>query len=168
MTNRRTLWTLWGSVVVVTIALSIWGRPLQRFVRERLSAESLAVAIGVAIAALALAAVVWVVRRRSLAALAHALWLAPLVVFLPPAFPIVEERIHFVLFGLFGFLTLQLLAPIPGLAAGLAAALVDEGLQAFVPDRVADWRDVGMNGAAATIGAVLALAGREKESYPTV
>jgi hypothetical protein len=66
-----------------------------------------------------------------------------------------EEKLHLLLFGVWGFLTLRLFGLGYALLICLSVAGLDEGLQHLVPDRVADWRDVGMNAASAVAGVVL-------------
>ena len=68
-----------------------------------------------------------------------------------------EERVHFLQYGLMSLLAQRAfgLAPLPKIvgAAALTSALglLDELLQGLLPSRHFEWRDVGMNAAAAVI-----------------
>jgi len=70
--------------------------------------------------------------------------------------PLFEERIHLLQYGLVGFLWTNaffyyqkpnslLLPIIGGCFAGLATACLDEAIQAILPYRVGDLRDVGFD-----------------------
>jgi hypothetical protein len=72
-----------------------------------------------------------------------------------------EERIHFVQYGLVGILLAWALADprnsrrltaLRALALGSVAGVVDEVLQGFIPGRVFDWRDIGINCLAVALG----------------
>ena len=72
-------------------------------------------------------------------------------------------RVHLVEYGLLAVLILRVLPRRPGIwpfLAALAAAstvgLVDETVQHFLPNRVFDWYDVGLNSAAALLGLLTA------------
>ncbi|MEQ8331510.1 MAG: VanZ family protein [Longimicrobiales bacterium] len=81
-----------------------------------------------------------------------------------------EERTHLFEYGLVGVLVHQALeerrgngaaVPVPPLlAVGLTAALgwIDEGIQALLPDRVYDLRDVGVNALAGCMAVAAAMA----------
>lgn len=156
MTKRRAGF-FWLATVAGTALLSVFGRRLQRVVAESASTEARAIVIGTVLVAVALLALVWVARTHGRKALLHLLWLAPLLAVIPPLLPIVEERVHFALFGWLGFVTLLRFEPGPGFAVCVAVSALDEGLQGLLPDRVADLRDVGVNTAAAMIGGLIAL-----------
>ena len=66
----------------------------------------------------------------------------------------VEERMHFLTFGLFGALSMALFAPRYAFIICLLGAGGDELLQFYLPDRVGDWRDVAFN-ALASFGAAI-------------
>ena len=83
-------------------------------------------------------------------------WAIPLFLIAPHFLPIVEERVHFIVFGLLGFFTLKLFPPALAYALCLLMAMADEGLQWFLPDRVGDLRDVAVNLVAAWAGVTLA------------
>jgi VanZ family protein len=70
-----------------------------------------------------------------------------------------EERLHFFTFGLFGFLSKRLLPTWLAIVSIITWSGGDELFQAWLPDRVGDWRDVGMNVVASIIGISIALIG---------
>ncbi len=150
----------WIAALAAILTLSLWGRPIQGWVHAHVRGELLAWGIGGVLAALTLAGLWRVVRYRGTRALLHLLWLLPGLALLPEVFPLVEERVHFIVFGLFGFFTLRLFPLVPGLAICALVAGLDELLQAYLPDRVGDLRDVGVNLVASIIGGWLAWKGR--------
>jgi VanZ family protein len=87
-----------------------------------------------------------------------------------------EERIHFLEYGIAGYLSLRALAhdflP-PKLyfwAAGLTFLLgwLDEGIQAILPNRVYDMRDVLINGFAGILGILIVrILSKPDDFYPT-
>ena len=62
------------------------------------------------------------------------------------------ERLHFIIFGLFGFFSARLFTPPFAASFCLLMGAGDELLQYFLPSRVGDLRDVGFNLIAATFG----------------
>lgn len=88
--------------------------------------------------------------RRSLASLSIALG----VVLFSLHLPLFEERIHLLQYGILGFLWTQTflylrkgcsLAAVAGCLAALATACLDELIQAILPYRVGDFRDIGFD-----------------------
>lgn len=70
-----------------------------------------------------------------------------------------EERVHIILFGFLGFL-LGVHSQRPALQwilLGLIIAALDEGLQALLPYRVGDLRDIILNSLSLLLGALVAL-----------
>jgi hypothetical protein len=70
-----------------------------------------------------------------------------------------EERVHILLFGFLGFL-LGVHSQRPALQwilLGLLVAVLDEGLQALLPYRVGDLRDIIINSLSLLLGALAAL-----------
>jgi hypothetical protein len=152
-------WVLSGSLIPL---LSLYGRSLQRWTRQYLEPDTLAWVVGVPACVLVLAAVVWLTRRNGRAALWHALWGIPIFVVLPLTLPIVAERLHFVVFGVFGFLSLRVFGAIVGIGLCLVGSGLDELFQWYLPDRVGDWRDVHANAIASVAGAILAWVGSRR------
>lgn len=147
--------TLWVASILTIFLFSAFGLALRRFVAAHLSLDHLQLVIG---AVLLAAVVAWAVRYgrrlgwlwRAVVA-AGGLYAAWYAVQMHDA----VEAIHLLLFGVFGFLTLDLFGPWPGIAVCLALAGIDEALQGVIPGRVADWRDVGLNASAALGGGLL-------------
>jgi len=150
----------WGGNVLVIVALSVWGRPLLAAVNRAVSRATLgAILLGITLGALG-AVACWLTLRRGPARLLHLLWLVPVGVGMELFQETLEERIHVPLFGLLGFLSARLWPPGRAILLGLGVAAGDEVLQAWLPDRVGDWRDVAVNGTAALMGTALAILGR--------
>ena len=137
--------------------LSIFGRQLQRWAYSELSKELLGwLLIGLLVVGVGV--VIYVLLRLDWRKLWHVLWLAPVFLWLPwtmSAHP--EERMHFLLFGALGWLAPQIMILPWAIISVLALAMGDELLQHFLPSRVGDWRDVGVNVLAASGGLLLAL-----------
>ena len=67
--------------------------------------------------------------------------------------PVIEERVHFIVFGSFGFLSMLVFSPKIAISLCISVSVLDEGLQWFLPDRVGDWFDVSINSLASVAGA---------------
>ncbi|MDX2470225.1 MAG: VanZ family protein [SAR324 cluster bacterium] len=65
------------------------------------------------------------------------------------------ERLHFIIFGLFGFFSARLFQPPYALGFCVTLGAGDELLQYFLPSRVGDLRDVGFNLVAASFGLLI-------------
>lgn len=158
----RGLLAAWLTVGAGIPLLSFVGRDLQRALQQSLPHAVITWLISLTLLGLVAAAVSWLVQRQGPRNLWHLLWLLPLVLTIHLAFPVAEERMHFILFGLFGFLNLRLLVPVAGLTLCMAGAGLDELLQLGLPERVADLRDVASNAVAGLGGAVLAIVGERE------
>ena len=155
---------LWGVCLVIIPLFSVFGRSLQRIARENIQADTLSMGIAVMLIVCATAASVWLLRRGELRRSLHLLWLLPLFGVSAYLVPFVEERLHFILFGAFGFLTMRVFGVSVGLVVCCLFSGLDEGLQWLLPDRVGDWRDVTMNILASGMGMTLAYLGEESGS----
>ncbi len=102
------LFESWLAVLLAIPLLSYFGRSLQREVRELIAVDLLAWLIALLLLIMAIAVVVWLVKQQGRWAVLHLTWLVALILSLPWLFPLVEERLHFVFFGLLGFLSLRL------------------------------------------------------------
>ncbi len=151
-------WIFVGALIPV---MSFFGRPLQRFISDRLDGGDLAPVMGGALVVAAGASLAWMARRRSKKVLWHGLWLVAVMLVITQLVPNATEWFHFVLFGLFGLLTTRLWRAAAAVAICLAVSGGDELLQWVLPDRVGDLRDVAMNIAACLLGAAVALIGGE-------
>ena len=137
--------------------LSIFGRQLQRWVYEELSKELLGWLL-ISLLVAGVGVVIYVLLRLDWRKLWHVLWLAPIFLWLPwtmSTHP--EERLHFLLFGALGWLAPQVMALPWTIITLLSLAVGDEVLQYFLPSRVGELRDVGVNVLAASGGLLLAL-----------
>lgn len=158
----------WLTSALVIPCLSAFGRPLQHWAYQNPGETAVAWVISLLLIGLGLAAIRWLAdqtlngKRYTLVLITIALVLAftTIIAILPRT----EERLHFVTFGLFGFLSRRLFPTWSAVIVSLAWAGGDELFQAWLPDRVGDWRDVGMNTVAAVMGMGLAWLGKLKPS----
>ena len=137
--------------------LSIFGRQLQRWAYDELSKELLGWLL-ISLLVVGVGVVIYVLLRLDWRKLWHVLWLAPVFLWLPwtmSTHP--EERLHFLLFGALGWLAPQIMALPWAWLTLLSLAVGDEVLQYFLPSRVGELRDVGVNVLAASGGLLLAL-----------
>ena len=155
--TKKTFQIIFVLVILMLPTLSIFGRQLQHWAYEELSKELLGwLLIGLLVVGVGV--VIYVLLRLDWRKLWHLLWLAPIFLWLPwtmSAHP--EERLHFLLFGTLGWLAPQIMTLPWAIISVLALAMGDELLQHFLPSRVGDWRDVGVNALAASGGLLLAL-----------
>ncbi|HEC05743.1 MAG TPA: VanZ family protein [Thiolapillus brandeum] len=153
---------IWLLLAVLIPLLSVYGRSLQRVVKTAMPAGGLALFF-VTLSLLLLAALTaWFRAQGRSGQIWHLAWLIPLFLLLPLTLPLVEERLHFVVFGGFGFFSMLLFSPPVAVLVSLAASGLDEALQWALPDRVGDWRDVGFNVIASLGGATAAFFGGRK------
>jgi hypothetical protein len=149
-------------VTIVTIpTLSFTGRRLQHWLQETLSQQGtrwlvIFLLLTTLMAYLARHIGNW--RRLGMSLI---LLLIPLLAILHYV-PINEERVHFIVFGLLGFLSTTLFTLPISLIIGLGYSIGDELFQWLLPDRVGDVRDVVFNILAYSMGLLLALS----ERYP--
>ena len=153
-------WILIGALIPV---MSLYGRDMQRFMRDQLEGGSYVLVLGGALVVAAGASVVWLMRRRSKQTLWLGLLLLVAIVLITQLLHNPTEWIHFVLFGAFGLLATLLWRPSMAIAICLLMSGGDELFQWFLPDRVGDPRDVLMNIAACLLGASVALSRGETE-----
>ncbi len=160
ISGGRAAWGAWLLLLIAIPSISAWGRPLLEALLGLMSPTWLALLM-ILCSLLALAAcTVWAYRRQGTRrAVLLSGWLIVLFLLLPLTLPVVEERIHFLLFGGFGFFSVLLFPLLVALAVALLGAGLDELWQWVLPDRVGDWRDVGINAIAAVGGAVAARLG---------
>ncbi|MCF8026393.1 MAG: VanZ family protein [Desulfobacteraceae bacterium] len=145
----------WAINVVIIFGLCVWGRPLQHWVQEKIPLMW----VGYAVTAVLAAAVLLLVLRQIRFKIRPGIILAGLVAagILALTFDMKrpEEKLHLLLFGALGFISIRLFGLWKGLLICLALAGADELLQLYLPSRVGDFRDVGMNSVAGVAGAVV-------------
>ncbi len=135
---------------------SFYGRPLQLHIMERFSLEELSLWLGLFFGTVLTVMLLALLKAPKSPYVYHFTWVVPLVILLYFSLPFVE-KIHIVLFGLFGFLTQKLFCKKTAAVFCVAISFLDELLQHFLSDRVGDWRDVGLNVFSAFLGMLLAL-----------
>lgn len=163
----RMILTVWFLSAIVIPVLSAFGRPLQHWVYRNFGETAVAVMIGICLLALGSAAIYRqmnrIVKWHSYSHLFIGMSLLIVVAIITISLPQTEERLHFVTFGIFGFFSRRLFSVWIALLAIVTWSVGDELFQAWLPDRVGDWRDVGINIVAGVIGLGFAWAGPKKE-----
>ncbi len=165
--NRIKKWPLflcWALSFISIPLLSFFGRPLQKFIDGNLTAGVQAVAL-IFIAAGMLCAFLFILRsmdhQKKLRSL---LWPGVIlfcILLLYNALPL-PEKIHVIVFGIFGFLSFRLFGIQIALSLCLVMSGLDELLQYFLADRFGEWRDAMINFVSSGLGIFFAhfLAGR--------
>lgn len=162
VTDRHLL-TAWSVAALSIPCLSAFGAPLRRWIAQTLGGVTITWIISLLLISLSAAAIRWLAVQSQnrnwsiliLTTIALGIAFTSITLQLPRT----EERLHFVVFGLFGFLSKRL-HPI-----GLTIIIIltwsggDELFQGWLADRVGDWRDVGMNIIASTMGISIAFLG---------
>jgi len=166
--SPRYLVIAWFMSALFILCLSAFGRPLQHWVFRSMGEVTIAWLIGLLLFGLGVTAIYWLAKtglkgnRYTLVLITIALVVALIVI--TTSLPQTEERLHFVTFGLFGFFSKRLFPTWLAILAILVLSSGDELFQAWLPDRVGDWRDVGINITAGIIGLGFAWAGPMKIS----
>lgn len=160
--RKKNILCAWLMLVMLIPLLSVFGRPLQRIARSVIPPMGLALLFGAVSLFLIGALAIWFRKQGRPGWFWYLFWMIPLFILFPMTLPIVEERLHFILFGGFGFLSMLLFSPPTALLVSVLAAGLDEALQWALPDRVGDWRDVGFNVLACLGGAGAAFFGARK------
>lgn len=152
----------WLLLLAFIPLLSYSGRRLQYFLNQYLSESYLGFTLGVLLLALVLVAGRWLYQVNKADFWITLLWFIPLFLILPMMLPLGIERMHFIVFGVFGFISLRLWHKAPGLVICFSVALLDEVFQWWLPDRVGDLSDVLINLVAVYGGALFAISGTIK------
>jgi len=153
---------LWLFVAALIPLLSIYGRSIQKALKEHLSSNQLTILLGLILLIISLKAIYWLIKNHSYRRIWHLTWFAPLFLVAPYLMPIIEERAHFIVFGSFGFLSMLAFSPKIALTICISTSVLDEGLQWYLPDRVGDWFDVAINILASVAGAIFSFISRKQ------
>lgn len=154
----------WAITLLLIPLLSVYGRRLQYLVRDNFTSTQLAIVFFTLSILLLGLLFRHAVKSQRQNLLLHVIWTAVVFLLLPFAFSNVEERLHFIVFGVFGFFSVKIFgATIAVLVISVVSGL-DECLQWLLPDRVGDLRDVGINWLAGIAGCLLALTVSEKNA----
>lgn len=146
---------VWLLNLLIIPTLSIKGRPLQRYVAETVSDAQLA-SFFLIVSIVLLGSLVYYLRQKQMAGRwIHLVWGALVFIIIPLLLPTVAERLHFIVFGLFGFFSFRLFGLKKAIWICLVVGLSDEILQWWLPERYGDWRDVGFNWLACLAGILL-------------
>lgn len=147
LTQKKRFLLAWLLVLFLLPALSFFGRALQHWVRGQIDSDEL----GLVFVLLTIG--VLIIGFRSLRSLGSPtvfqisyIFLTSIIyLVLPLQLPLVEERAHFIIFGVFGFLSFKVFGLRLGLLLCILASTGDELFQWYLPDRVGDWADVRLN-----------------------
>jgi len=157
---RSKLWSfIWAYIALIYLTLPLM-RNILRWIKSSFGPESLSLGLNLLLACAALALLATALRHGLKTLLLIAVPLAAMGS-LALQLPIAEERIHFLQYGLLGLLvvkTTRLRSTLQLLAAGLFVIAVgggDELIQWWLPNRVGDWRDVGINTLAGLLGVAM-------------
>jgi len=149
----------WLFLLAFIPLLSYSGRSLQNILNQIITEDDLGLLLVILMVAIVLIAGRWLNQKNPSKLWRTQFWFVPLFVIIPLMLPITIERVHFIVFGIFGFVSLLLWNRVPGLIiCGLMAGM-DEVFQWWLPDRVGDLRDVLINMIAVYGGAMFALTG---------
>jgi hypothetical protein len=155
--SERTLTLIWALSASLIPLMSIFGRNWQTYAALLFSAQQ----IGWIILSLLVAGVASTLgyhfRTIGPRLLWHLPWLIILFVGIPASLSIPVERLHFVTFGIYGFLSMRLFPLAIAIIACVSLSVGDEWLQWWLPNRVGEWRDVGLNALACCGGATYAI-----------
>lgn len=160
--NKKIVLYSWLMLVMLIPMVSVFGRSLQRMAQSTIPPTGLALFFGAVSLLLIGTLTIWLRKHGRAGWFWHLFWVIPLFIIYPMTLHIVEERLHFILFGGLGFLSMLLFSPIVAVVVSLLGSGLDELLQWVLPDRVGDWRDVRFNAIAAMGGAAAAFFGVRK------
>lgn len=162
-THQPGLWISWLLLLLFIPLLSYSGRSLQNLLNQIVTADILGILLALLLLAIVLVAGRWLYQSNPEKLWLTLFWFIPLFIVIPLMLPIAIERMHFIVFGMFGFVSLLYWNKLPGLViCGLMAGL-DEVFQWWLPDRVGDMRDVLINLVAVYGGGLFALSGKNNQ-----
>ncbi|VAX31137.1 hypothetical protein MNBD_NITROSPIRAE01-1056 [hydrothermal vent metagenome] len=157
--------TPWGSVLIYTgliYAALPFGRGWQQFLRKQLGSD-FGLSINLLLFFAALFTVFWIIKKTTKIYLLLSIIVLGALLFFVAQMNLPAERIHFLQYGILGYLIARAVKPrflgISGfifvLVLGSAIGLGDELIQWVLPSRVFDWWDVSYNMIGTAIGATL-------------
>lgn len=160
--NRWPLYLLWALTLTSIPIISVFGRPLQKWAFTRLGAGQVAILLGTVLFLLLFLLVIYLARhiREHRRIFFSGFVLAVFFLLVQWKIPVVEERLHVILFGLFGFLSFRLF-PVPlGIVFCIVLSAGDELLQLYLVDRVGELHDVYLNLLSTGLGGFLSIYAR--------
>lgn len=159
---RSRLWALiWAYIAVIYLTLPLM-RSLLRWLKQNIGADTLSWGLNGLLVLAAIALLLVALRRGLITTVAIAIPLA-FIGILAFNLPIAEERVHFLQYGLLGLLVVATnrrptrLQMVVMVLFVVAVGCVDELIQWWLPNRVGDWRDVGINALAGTLGVAMGI-----------
>lgn len=154
----------WCLVTVWIPVFSLCGRELQHMIASDIDRDVLKWILSVMIVAVIgfWAVLLW--QAKGGKGLIHLIWIIAIALAIMKTSSQIEEWVHFSLFGIFGLITLLTYKWHWGLMLCLLVGAGDELFQWWLPDRVGDIYDVGMNLLACLCGGVVALILKSKNN----
>lgn len=143
--KQSLIWMCWLSVLVFIVLLSIYGRPLQYLIADSIGYTTTAWILGLTMLTVLCFSLYSLFKFKFRLPWFHLVWFLPLYLMLPLLLDRVEERMHFLTFGVFGAASILLFNPRLAFMVCIIGSTGDELLQFYLPDRVGDLRDVAMN-----------------------
>ncbi len=143
--GRLILPALWLINLMGILGLSIFGRRIQHWLADLVGYSTIAWLIGSILLGLIVAYLNWLKPRLESIPWFHLCWFLALFLLGPFYFERVEERFHFISFGLFGVLSILIFSHRVAFLCCLGISMGDEVLQHFLVDRVGAWADVWLN-----------------------
>ncbi len=153
--NKSLLLSAWLITLLCIPLFSFFGRTLQLYLLSQVSGETLGKYMGFLLAGFIVGYGITLLRSGLHPHVWHLLWIVVLLFFLFRNIPYVE-KVHVVIFGLLGFLSQKLFTAKASFIICASLSLLDEVFQYFLPNRVGDIRDVGINLFSAILGLFLA------------
>ena len=147
---------VWLFNLIGIFSLSVFGRRLQYWAADQVGYTTIAWFIGITLLSLILAYLYWLKSHLKSFPWFHLCWFLSLFLLGPFYYERIEERLHFLSFGLFGAFSILLFSPRIAVLWCLGISVSDEVLQHFLDDRVGDLADVLLN-SIASLGAALFL-----------
>ncbi len=155
----------WTAVIIYTalIYLSLpFGNGWLQFLRKQLGSD-FGLSINLLLFAAGFITIFWIIKKTTKVYLLLSIILLSILLFFVAQMDLPAERIHFLQYGVLGYLIARTLKPrfsgfggfILVVLLGGTIGLGDELIQWVLPSRVFDWWDVGYNIIGTTIGATL-------------
>jgi len=155
----------WTGVIIYTVltyASLPFGRGWQQFLRTQLGSD-FGLSINLLLFGAGFVAIFWIIKRTTTIYLLLSIVMLSTLFFFVAQMELPSERIHFLQYGVLGYLIARTLKPrslgfagfVLAIGLGGLIGLGDELIQWVLPSRVFDWWDVGYNIIGTTIGATL-------------
>ena len=135
----------WTLVAVLIPLMSIFGRSWQNYSATIFSTQQIGWIILGSLAIVVVLGLSYHLRTINWRLLRHLPWLLIIFLWIPASLSIPVERLHFVTFGIYGYLSMRLFRGPIAIMVCVGLSFGDELLQLWLPNRVGEWRDIGLN-----------------------